>query len=169
MMRRARAVIARIPPIAGQPIELRYRPESRTVHAGSFLRARCISLHPSLRGAPREFSRILVHELFHFVWLRLGNARRRSFEDAIRREWRGGVRGELGWSAERRKQSLQNGDVNRRTRAWRLYCCESFCDTAAWLYAGLARHDEFTLEAAGRRARSAWFRNLRRSLARLPV
>ena len=27
-------------------------------------------------------------------------------------------------------------DIAGRTRHWREYCCESFCDTAAWLYSG---------------------------------
>jgi hypothetical protein len=44
-----------------------------------------------------------------------------------------------------------------RNRRWREYCCESFCDTAAWLYAGVARHEEFTLAAPLRAARRKWF------------
>ena len=39
----------------------------------------------------------------------------------------------------------------------REYCCESFCDTAAWLYAGAASHAEFTLALRFRRRRQAWF------------
>jgi hypothetical protein len=62
-----------------------------------------------------EFRRVFVHELFHFVWLRTGNAARRE------------------------------------------YCCESFCDSAAWLYSGIERHAEFTLPARSRRRRQAWF------------
>ena len=37
------------------------------------------------------------------------------------------------------------------------YVCESFCDTAAWLFAGLRRHPEFTLSALDRRQRKRWF------------
>lgn len=169
MIRTARAVLSRMPPLSGQPIELRYRCESRRVHAGSFLRERRISLDPGLCRLPQEFSRILVHELFHFVWLRIGNRRRQSFEAMIHRECGAGVRGELGWSAERRKETLREQDVERRTRAWRLYCCESFCDTAAWIYSGLSRHDEFTLEAAARVFRRQWFARLHQSNHTLPV
>jgi predicted SprT family Zn-dependent metalloprotease len=169
MIHKARAALSRMPPLSGAPIELRYRRESRHVHAGSFLRERRISLDPGLCRLPQEFSRILVHEMFHFVWLRLGNRRRQSFEAMIRREWREGIQGELGWSAERRKATLKERDVEGRTRAWRLYCCESFCDTAAWVYAGLSRHDEFTLDAAARDSRREWFEKLQRSSRTLPV
>jgi hypothetical protein len=169
MIHKARAALSRVPPLRGEPIELRYRRESHRVHAGSFLRERRISLDPGLCRLPQEFSRILIHEMFHFVWLRLGNRFRQSFEAMIRREWREGIQGELGWSAERRKDSLGKHDVERRTRAWRLYCCESFCDTAAWLYSGLSRHDEFTLEAGARRVRKDWFAKLQQSHRTLPV
>jgi hypothetical protein len=72
-------------------------------------------------------------------------------------ELRCGISGELGWSAEWRKLALKPSDVTKRTRRWREYCCESFCDTAAALYSGVRRHSEFTLPVAGRRARRAWF------------
>jgi hypothetical protein len=108
-----------------------------------------------------EFARIFVHELFHFVWLRLGNAKRRSYERLLSGELRRGVRGELGWSAEWRKEALASRDRTARTRRWREYCCESFCDTAAWLYAGVERHverhEEFTLATRMRQSRRKWF------------
>jgi hypothetical protein len=44
-----------------------------------------------------------------------------------------------------------------RTRRWREYCCESFCDTAAWLYSGMRRHPEFALAAQFSAPRRAWF------------
>jgi hypothetical protein len=62
--------------------------------------------------------------------------------------------GELGWSAEWRKLALTPAHRRDRSRAWREYCCESFCDTAAWLWSGLARHPEFTLAAQYRAAGS---------------
>jgi hypothetical protein len=105
----------------------------------------------------REFPRILAHELFHFVWLRLGNPGRKAFEELLARESRAGARGELGWSAEWRKRALTAADIDLRTRRWREYCCESFCDTAAWLYSGLRSHEEFTLRARFRDRRRAWF------------
>jgi hypothetical protein len=71
------------------------------------------------------------------------------------------VRGELGWSAERMKAALSRTDGARRTRAWREYVCESFCDSAAWLLAGGAGSEEFTLPTAARRARRVWFEQAR--------
>src|SRR4026209_946003 len=134
-----------MPPARGCPILIEFQ---RTIvdeagepaHAATFLRERRIVPETQLRRSRREFSRILVHELFHFVWLRLGNAKRRRYEDLLAAEIRKGVRGELGWSAEWRKLRLRARDWNRRTRRWREYCCESFCDTAAWLYAGIGGH-----------------------------
>lgn len=115
-------------------------------------------IEEALMAHPEEFARIFVHELFHFAWLRLGNVKRRSYEDLVARELRRGVRGELGWSAEWRKKQLASRDRKERTRKWREYCCESFCDTAAWLYAGVPRHAEFTLARQARAGRRGWFR-----------
>lgn len=105
-----------------------------------------------------EFPRIFVHELFHFVWVRAGNPFRRSFERLVNAEMEGHARGELGWAAESRKRRLTPEERVRRTRKWREYCCESFCDTAAWLYSGIAKHAEFTLRASWRERRRDWFR-----------
>jgi hypothetical protein len=104
-----------------------------------------------------EFPRIFVHELFHFVWLRAGNPLRWSYENLLAAEFRSRAIGELGWSAEWRKAELKARDVRRRTRRWREYCAESFCDTAAWLYSGVVSHDEFTLPRRCRRSRRRWF------------
>lgn len=153
---RARAALRRIPALSGRPLCLETRRGLRDkrgpVHAGSFLRQRRIVFD----CAPAEFSRIFVHELFHFVWLRLGNPARRSYEVllASERPRRGG---ELGWSAEWRKDEITSEDVRMRSRRWREYCCESFCDTAAWLYSGAGPHPEFTLAARFRARRRAWF------------
>jgi hypothetical protein len=65
--------------------------------------------------------------------------------------------GELGWSAEWRKLKLEKSDRRLRSPKWKRYARESFCDSAAWLYSELKRHDEFTLGAQSRRARKAWF------------
>ncbi len=105
-----------------------------------------------------DFERILVHEIFHFAWVRLSNSSRWSWERLLAREAGRHVRGELGWSAEWRKSKLGPADVRRRTAAWRRYACESFCDTAAWMFAGLRTHDEFTLGDRDRRTRRTWFR-----------
>jgi hypothetical protein len=127
-------------------------------HAATFLRERRMVLETELKASPREFARIFVHEVFHFVWLRLGNVKRRSYESLVAGEIRRRTRGELGWSAERRKQKLTRLDGLERTRRWREYCCESFCDTGAWLYSGVRRHEEFTLKAGERSRRRLWFK-----------
>jgi hypothetical protein len=149
--------LRRLPAMTGAPIRIRgadgLRDRHGEAHAGAFLRERRIVFDRSLA----EFRRIFVHELFHFVWLRKGNAARRSYEELVKAECLAGLPGELGWSAEWRKQALDPRDIQTRTRRWREYCCESFCDSAAWLYSGVARHAEFTLPARRRKRRQAWF------------
>ena len=124
-------------------------------HAATFLRKRRMVIEETLMADADDFARIFVHELFHFVWLRLGNGKRRSYERVIGRELRAGVPGELGWSAEWRKRKLTARDRVHRTRRWREYCCESFCDTAAWVHGG--GDSEMTLAPVRHRARAAWF------------
>jgi hypothetical protein len=158
-LRRARVepVLARIPRLDGEPIRLVRTPGLRDrrgpVHAGSFLRQRRIEFNCS----QPEFARVLVHELFHFVWVRLGNPRRWSYERLLKRELGAEADGELGWSADWRKRRLRPDDIRHRTHRWRDYCCESFCDSAAWLYSGIGRHEEFTLVKSWRRHRAQWF------------
>jgi hypothetical protein len=153
--------VARLPAITGRPVRLEIRRtlvDSRgPVHGGAFLRERRIVFDVELAADPREFSRIFVHELFHFVWLRLGNVRRWSYEALLRTELAGRVRGELGWSAEWRKRALNPGDAKARTRRWREYVCESFCDTAAWMFSGVQAHPEYTLTLRSRLRRRRWF------------
>lgn len=127
------------------------------MHAGSFLRERRIAFDAELAGDRKEFARIFVHEVFHFAWLRLGNARRWSWEALLRQEMLGRARGELGWSAEWRKRALEPGDPERRPRRWREYACESFCDTAAWIFSGVRSHSEYTLARRFHQRRRRWF------------
>jgi hypothetical protein len=135
------------------------QPYGQPVHAGTFIRKREIILDRELRRQPKELARILVHELFHFVWARLGNPVRRSYEGLLLQERRERAPGELGWSAELRKDRLPFQMRSAASRAqWRDYACESFCDSAAWLYAGVRRHAEFTLAERHRKLRAAWFR-----------
>ena len=150
----------------GQPIEVRYATCLRDTagnpaHAATWLRRRLVILDRELLRNPGEHRRILVHELFHFVWLRLGNPSRLEWEHLLKEEWRQGARGETGWSAEWRKQNLTARDVRQRSVNWRAYCCESFCDTAATLYAipRDGNHPENTLAARWQRRRASWFRN----------
>jgi hypothetical protein len=128
-----------------------------------------ILLDSELLVQPGEFERILVHEIFHFAWVRLSNQTRRSWEGVLAAELGRRVRGELGWSAEWRKNKLARADVRERTPCWRRYVCESFCDTSAWLYAGLRAHDEYTLTAGARRARRSWFADHLRRQSPIPV
>ena len=153
---------ATIPRVAGRPVRIEFR---RTVvdvfgapaHAATYLRKRRMVIEQTLMADRDEFARIFVHELFHFVWLRLSNGKRLSYEELLAKELRRGARGELGWSAQWRKRKLSLRHASERTRRWREYCCESFCDTAAWRYAGVSRHSEFTLATDARERRRRWF------------
>ena len=159
--------------MAGRKIDVRFVPAltagrnelysnrncGQPVYAATFIRKRQIVLDASLRDQPDELARILIHELFHFAWVRLGEAARRSYEALLIEEWHRHARGELGWSAESRKKILTR-DVPVPSRQWRDYVCESFCDTAAWLYSGLRRHPEFTLPNSYRARRAEWFQKV---------
>ncbi|MGD0131170.1 MAG: hypothetical protein ABSE57_03945 [Bryobacteraceae bacterium] len=167
-----KAIERRLAALKGRSIDLRFfpaltadgrrlysnRPNGQPVYAGSFIRKRQIVLDQELQRRPKELARILVHELFHFVWVRLGNPARRSYEDLVREEWQQRARGELGWSAELRKRALLKRSPREAASApWRDYLCESFCDTGAWIYSGVRRHPEYTLAARHRDRRAEWF------------
>jgi hypothetical protein len=126
--------------------------------AATHIPGRRILLDRAVLDQEGDFERILVHEIFHFVWVRLGNSKRRSWEVLLAEEFAAKRSGELGYSADWRKNKLTRADVRTRATAWRRYACESFCDTAAWLYSALARHEEFTLGHAARIRRRGWFR-----------
>lgn len=117
------------------------------MHAASFIRQRRIVLETELLEEPQKLPLIAVHEIFHFVWARLGNEMRQSFTSLLERERQRHAGGELGESAAAKK----------RTGSWKDYVCESFCDTAAWMYAGVNKNPEFTLAAEWRNQRKAWF------------
>jgi hypothetical protein len=145
----------------GSPVRTRYCSNLRDTagnpaYAAASISQRLIILDPSLKRSRKEHRRILLHEYFHFAWVRLGNPRRRAWEAYLESEWRSGGRGEAGWSAEWRKQKLSEEDIAKRSRRWREYCCESFCDTAAWIKGDV--DSEVTLAQSRRRARVAWFR-----------
>jgi hypothetical protein len=144
----------------GEPIEVRYSDGLRDTaghpaHAATFIRRRLIILDSDLKRSPSEHSRILCHELFHFAWVRLDNSRRLSWEQLLRAELRVRATGEAGWSAEWRKGELCATDLTHRTRRWREYCCESFCDTAAWLRT--SQRSELTLARPQCDGRKRWF------------
>ena len=157
----------------GRPIRIRFLPAltvgsgklysqrscGQPVYAGSYIRKREIVLDRELKQHPGELARILTHELFHFAWVRLGNPARRSFENILRQELKQHAHGELGWSAESRKSVFARAPRSNShyPLPWREYICESFCDTAAWLYSGVRRHGEFTLGARYKKRRAGWF------------
>lgn len=134
-------------------VRARHRHGGQEVHAATYIRQRRIVLDTALLSRRAELRRILIHELFHFAWVRLSNAQRDAYAGAMEDELDARARGELGWSAEMRKDTLES----HSGPAWREYVCESFCDTAAWLYSGVGRHEEFTLAPRFRKRRAAWF------------
>lgn len=146
-----------LPKLEGHPIRVRIRPSLGPHNAATSIPKRVILLDSEILPTP-DFERILVHEIFHFAWVRLSNAVRRDWERTLAHEFDQRAKGELGWSAEWRKNKLTTGDIGERSRAWRLYACESFCDTAAWRFANLPDHEEFTLAARFRGARARWFK-----------
>jgi len=160
----------RLPPLQGRSVRIRFLPaltirggklysrysRGQPVYAGSYIRKREVILDCELRSRPNELARILTHELFHFAWVRLGNPVRRSYESLLRREFKSRARGELGWSAESRKSAFSHPPLPT-SLSWREYICESFCDTAAWLYSGVHRHNEFTLSRRYKKLRAQWF------------
>lgn len=146
----------------GAPVRIRYRAglldtAGNPAYAATSIRRRETILDPALKKHPRRRRRILLHEYFHFAWVRLGNPRRVAWEEFLKSEWEAHARGEAGWSAEWRKRKLSRRDVKERSRPWREYCCESFCDTAALVLGSHFDHSEVTLSPARCRARAAWF------------
>lgn len=157
-------------------MRIRFRPSLRVargklvvrggteVHAAAFLNRRELVLESALLDDAPELVRIFTHEIFHFVWRRLDNQTRKSWEAILLSEHELKVRGELGWSAELRKQKLKSPTGPR----WKDYVCESFCDTAAWYFGGSRKHEEFTLTRTARTKRRRWFESLTRE-RQLPI
>jgi hypothetical protein len=149
-----------LPELDGDPIDIRYEKglldaAGNPAQAETSIRHRVIVLDQELKSAGPERARVVVHELFHFVWVRLGNPARHEWEALMRAEFAGGAKGEAGWSSEWRKRELRPEDLEVRNRYWREYCCESFCDTASLIFTGL--DDETTLKSRWLRKRQAWF------------
>jgi hypothetical protein len=156
-----------LPEFVGRPIRVKVRASLGSHLAATSIPGRVILLDAAVFDRRGEFERILIHELFHFAWVRLSNQKRRAWEEVLARELRARVAGELGWSAEWRKDALTRADARGRTQRWRRYACESFCDTAAWLFGGLRAHEEFTLGAGPRRLRREWFTEYGRDTVRV--
>jgi hypothetical protein len=161
-----RSIIVGLPNVLGAPIAVSTQPHltasgskllsgahrGTPVHAASFIRERKIVLETELFEQSRLLRLILIHEIFHFVWARIGNLPRCSFAALLANETALGARGELGESSEMWKNRLSG-----KARIWREYVCESFCDTAAWRYAGIATHASFTLAQRWCKRRGRWF------------
>jgi hypothetical protein len=158
------SAISGLPALTGSPLYVRCLPQliahrgkllsgpgqrGTPVHAASFIRRREIVLETELLKTP-DLPLILVHEIFHFVWVHLGNGRRAEYSALIAEEWQSKARGELGESAEVRKQLAP---------ASRDYICESFCDTAAWIYTSALARRHITLARRWRDRRRAWFQS----------
>lgn len=162
-----------LPLLSGRPIRVELRRTLGPHLAATHIPRRRILLDSELLARPGEFERILVHEIFHFAWVRLSNQTRRSWENVLASELAGRASGEtggeLGWSSEWRKNKLTRADIRGRTPGWRRYVCESFCDTAAWLWAGLRSHDEYTLATGARRLRRSWFASHLLTRSSIPV
>lgn len=126
------------------------------VHAASFIRRREIYLETQLLGRPQKLRMIMAHEVFHFVWPRLGNRLRAEYSGIVKAELEAGARGEVGESSDGWKRDVLRA-IEVKDGAVRNYVCESFCDTAAWLYSGVRRNAEITLGVRWRRRRLDWF------------
>jgi hypothetical protein len=167
------SLLAGLPFRIGSPVTVSIRPrlashrgkllsgsahKGTPVHAASFVRERRIVLESELIGDEQLLRLILTHELLHFVWPRLGNPTRAGFASLVCAELRAGARGELGESAAVGKERLGPlATSERNLRRWRHYLCEAFCDTGAFLYAGVRAGEHFTLAPRWIARRKAWF------------
>lgn len=157
-----------LPELSGSPIYVRTLPQltasrgrllsrhpntGKAVHAASFIHERRIVLDSALLRSPRTFQLILTHEIFHFVWARLGNAKREEFAQLLEREFASRANGELGESAALKKSAHPIPG----TRAWREYVCESFCDTAALVCVRTRAQLACTLGNRWTNFRRVWF------------
>ena len=143
-----------LPELSGEPLRVELKNSLGPHHAATSIPRRLILLDRGVLTKPGDFERILIHEIFHFAWVRLSNETRRDWRNLLAAER---DPGELGWSAEWRKLKLNPRDAREDSPKWKRYARESFCDSAAWLFAGLDQHDEFTLGLRSRRARQSWF------------
>lgn len=159
----------------GSPIVLEFQPNLRAsrgkllsgsphrghaVHAASFLPERRIVLERRLLAEADELRIILTHELFHFVWRRLGNRVRAEFDSLMQTECGNRARGAVGESSSVARKALTAEDLPARSARWKNFVCESFCDTAAWLHAGVSESEHFRLAKRWKDLRAQWFSRL---------
>jgi hypothetical protein len=128
------------------------------VYAASFIRQRRIVLENSLLADTTALRFIFVHELFHFVWVRLGNRTRGEYSALLLEEIARGARGELGESSGIKKAEIaQHRQVSPLSPLWRDYLCESFCDSAACIFTRAPGHRGTTLAKRWTAIRRHWF------------
>jgi hypothetical protein len=127
------------------------------VHAAAFIRKRIVVLETGLLAQTDRLRLILIHEVFHFVWVRLGNGQRQAFADLLADELRAKARGEVGESAGVKKRLFQEqSSFAVPLRLWRDYVCESFCDSAAAFFSGVVDKEHCTLAARWAKRRYEW-------------
>ncbi len=160
-------IIAELPFHAVAPIELETSPEltvrlglllvseakGTPVHAATFLRDRRIVIETKLLSDCSALRFVLVHELLHFGWLRLGNTLRSQFASLLHREVQSRAAGELGDSSSIAKERWKVRPAS--PHLWKNYVCESFCDTGASLYSAAPR--EAQLAPRWMQRREHWF------------
>lgn len=128
------------------------------MYAATFIRERRIVLESEVLDHPETLPLIAIHEIFHFVWTGLGNRARHEYSELLRCEWEQRAKGELGESSSLKKERLRPGRFDPlSSRAGRDYACESFCDTAAAIYSGVADSNWFTLAQRWKKRRERWF------------
>ncbi len=79
-----------------------------------------------LSHAP-DFVNIVAHEIYHFVWRRLGNRERKDWSLLLGGEKRPT---HAGLSSQLRYEAWRESGGERH---WSAYLCEAFCDSAAAL------------------------------------
>lgn len=122
------------------------------MYAASFIRQRRIVLETALLSSPKTLQFIFIHEVFHFAWVRLGNAARREYSRLLTNELQHRARGELGESS-----AVKKAELRFQPELWRDYLCESFCDSAAYIFAGDTVHEGAKLGRAWTALRREWF------------
>jgi hypothetical protein len=97
------------------------------VFAASFLTRREIVFDESLLHHAPEFLNIFAHEIYHFVWRKLANEDRISWDALLQMEKRPlhcGLSSRVAFERHRERPS---------SKKWKHYLCEAFCDSAAAL------------------------------------
>ena len=161
-----------LPLEAGRPVQVAFRPgltahrgellsradRGTPVYAATYIRRRQVVLETSLLAYPAALRSIFVHELFHFVWVRLGNRTRAEYSGLLLREMARNARGELGESSLVSKAELRRHiEYSPSSARWRNYICESFCDSAAFIFTGALVHDGPKLGKRWTAIRRDWF------------